>query len=276
MKVAILTRSVALFHSIKDFFETRDQFTCVQCADLPAVASLSRGDLALVIVDSGNDPRLYMSLLSWRICHSLFTLPCIVIGHCFDSASMIDAFSAGVDDIVVGPLNLTELYARSISTLDRYRSVNTQRPDRIDFGPYSLDKQAGTVTRDGAPIALTAFEFALTWLFFSNPGKVLNRNYIAHAIWGKNLDLVSRTLEQHIHKMRRKLKLGNASGVRMKTVYSLGYRLEFDDNSQHTASMKSDSIGYGRNRTSSVHLHQNPIGRIQPGTRCHVGQHSIS
>ena len=276
MKVAILTRSAALFHSIKEFFETRDQFTCVQCADLPAVASLSRGDLALVIVDSGNDPRLYMSLLSWRICHCLFTLPCIVIGHCFDSASMIDAFSAGVDDIVVGPLNLTELYARSLSTLDRYRSVNTQRPDRIDFGPYSLDKQAGTVTRDGIPIALTAFEFAVTWLFFSNPGKVLTRNYIAHAIWGKDLDLVWRTLEQHIHKMRRKLKLGNASGVRVKTVYSLGYRLEFDDNSQHAEAINSDSIGYGRNSANSVHLRQDMFARIRPVAQNHVSQHSIS
>jgi DNA-binding response OmpR family regulator len=239
MNIAILTQNTSIFQAIKQTFEAQAHFTCVQCSDQPAVASLNRGDLALVIVDSGTDPRLHMSLLSWRICHCLFTLPCIVIGQRFDGESMIDAFNAGADDIVVGPLNLTELYARSISTLDRYRSVSTQRPVRIDFGPYSLDKQAGTVTRDGAPIPLTAFEFALTWLFFSNPGKVLSRNYIAHAIWGKDLDLVWRTLEQHIYKMRRKLKLGSASGVRMKTVYSLGYRLEFDDESQYAAPLRT-------------------------------------
>jgi DNA-binding response OmpR family regulator len=188
-----------------------------------------------------------------------------VIGQRFDGASMINAFNAGADDIVVGPLNLTELHARSISTLDRYRSVSTQRPDRIDFGPYSLDKQAGTATRDGVPIPLTAFEFAVTWLFFSNPGKVLSRNYIAHAIWGKDLDLVWRTLEQHIYKMRRKLKLGSASGVRMKTVYSLGYRLEFDDKGQHAAPIQVDIA----NPIHTVHapFHSEPINRFAAAYR---------
>jgi DNA-binding response OmpR family regulator len=239
MNVAILTRSSALFHSIKEFFEAQGQFTCVLCADQPAVASLNRGELALVIVDSGNDPHLPMSLLSWRVCHCLSNLPCLVIGQAFDAASMISVFNAGADDIVVGPLNQTELYARAVRTLDRYRSAGAQRPYRIDVGPYSLDKQAGRVTRDGVPISLTAFEFAVTWLFFSNPGKVLTRNYIAHTIWGKDLDVVWRTLEQHIYKMRRKLKLSGASGVRMKTVYSLGYRLEFDDRNPQRAPIRA-------------------------------------
>lgn len=239
MIVAILTRNSATFHSIKDFFEAQGQFTCVQCIDQPAVASLNRGELALVIADSGYDQDLHMSLLAWRACHCLFNLPCVVIGQAFDASSMIGALNAGADDIVVGPLNLTELYARCLCTLERYRSIGTQRLDRIEFGPFSLDKQAGIVMRDGVPVSLTALEFAVTWLFFSNAGKVLSRNYIAHAIWGKDLDVVWRTLEQHIYKMRSKLKLGSASGVRMKTVYSHGYRLEFDDETKQLAPMRS-------------------------------------
>lgn len=227
MNVAIMTRSSVLFESIKEFFETRGHYTCVQCLDQPAVALLNRGELGLVIVDSGNDPQLSMSLLWWRACHCIFDLPCVVIGQAFDAASMTAVFNAGADDIVVGAFNLTELYARSIRTAGRFPLINQKQLDRVEFGSYSLDKQAGTVTCNDVLISLTALEFAVTWLFFSNAGKVLSRNHIAHVIWGKQLDVVGRTLEQHIYKIRRKLKLSGANGVRMKTVYSLGYRLEF-------------------------------------------------
>lgn len=60
----------------------------------------------------------------------------------------------------------------------------------------------------------------------SHPGALITRKELAHAVWGKELDIAGRSLEQHIYKLRAKLELDEHSGLTLRTVYSLGYMLE--------------------------------------------------
>jgi DNA-binding response OmpR family regulator len=73
---------------------------------------------------------------------------------------------------------------------------------------------------------LTPREFATAWLFFTNAGVSLTRATVAKAIWGSETDCADRTIEQHVYKLRKKLTLGAENGVTLRTVYSVGYRLE--------------------------------------------------
>ncbi|ARU24610.1 fumarylacetoacetase (plasmid) [Ralstonia solanacearum] len=77
----------------------------------------------------------------------------------------------------------------------------------------------------GAPIRLTAREFATAWLLFASSGAFLSRQQIACAVWGTEASIAERSIEQYVYKLRKKLCFGEATGVELKTVYSRGYQL---------------------------------------------------
>ena len=79
---------------------------------------------------------------------------------------------------------------------------------------------------EGEPIRLTTREFAIAWLLFSRPGEYASRRHIAGAVWSSSEDIVGRTLEQHIYKLRKKLDLSGQHGIHLRTMYAHGYRVE--------------------------------------------------
>ena len=90
----------------------------------------------------------------------------------------------------------------------------------------SFHESAGSVTRDGQPVALTAKEYALALLLFRNLHRALSRTYILETVWGNEPDLNSRSLDMHISRIRNKLELRPERGFRLTPIYSYGYRLE--------------------------------------------------
>jgi DNA-binding winged helix-turn-helix (wHTH) protein len=81
---------------------------------------------------------------------------------------------------------------------------------------------------DGNRVDLTAREFLIAWVFFSSPGVLLARETLGMSVWGAHSDVASRTIEQHIYTLRKKLAMGVARGVWIRTAYARGYRLEID------------------------------------------------
>jgi DNA-binding winged helix-turn-helix (wHTH) protein len=63
-------------------------------------------------------------------------------------------------------------------------------------------------------------------MLFSRMGELLSRKYLQESVWGGQVDVVSRTLDTHVSRLRVKLDLRPESGYRLSSVYSLGYRLE--------------------------------------------------
>src|SRR3546814_6726602 len=93
------------------------------------------------------------------------------------------------------------------------------------FGDLSFDTRNEMVEISGEPVILTAKEFALALLLFRNMHRALSRAYIFEAIWGRNPDLPTRTLDAHISNVRTKLNLRPGNGYRLVPIYAYGYRL---------------------------------------------------
>jgi DNA-binding response OmpR family regulator len=227
MRIAMLMRDDALFAAIRNVFDEDGAFTSHRFGDEASlIRFVERQEVGLVVLDTDRECAPQNAFLAWRNCHCVDALPVIVTGRFRGKACMTAAFDAGADDIVVGQLSPIELLVRVKQVLKR-REFKYQPVNCIEFAPFTLDRSATTLLRNDRAIPLTSREFAIAWLFFSNPGNLLTRSQIAYAIWGKSPEIVGRTLEQHIYKLRCKLQLhDSASSLQLSTVYSRGYKLK--------------------------------------------------
>jgi DNA-binding response OmpR family regulator len=138
---------------------------------------------------------------------------------------IIAGLSGGANDYIIKPVRRGELVARVQALLRRaYPAENGV--EQIQFGHYVFESRTGRLSVNGQPVELTHKEFDLALLFFRNLGRPLSRAYILEAVWARDIDVPSRTMDTHVSRVRSKLKLRPEHGYRLAPVYSYGYRLE--------------------------------------------------
>jgi DNA-binding response OmpR family regulator len=135
---------------------------------------------------------------------------------------------AGADDFIGKPVRQGELLAR-IEARARRSHAGETAARRIDLPPFTLDRDARTVSRDGQLIDITDKEYALAEFLFGHVGKLVSRQHLLEAIWGLHAKAQTRTVDTHISRLRTKLGLGGEHGWRLASVHQFGYRLERAD-----------------------------------------------
>jgi DNA-binding response OmpR family regulator len=136
---------------------------------------------------------------------------------------IVRGLATGADDYIVKPLRRAELLAR----LDAlWRRSGSDRPEIVELGPVRLDVQNCQAFLDGEEVKLTPTEFKLALCLFTNSGKLLSREFLLREVWGVDAQLDTRTVDMHISRLRKLLKIGPDMGYLIKTVYRHGYRLE--------------------------------------------------
>ncbi|WP_343660786.1 response regulator transcription factor [Ralstonia sp.] len=227
MKFAILTSNPASFAHVAACLSGQD-VTCVRCEDASALLRARQtAFFDFLMIDAQLFSTAGRLVLSWCECNADMCWPTLVFGHFIERQEMRTIFDTGVDDMVVGDFAAEELRARVRRILRRI-DRKAQAADsgvHIVVGPYRLYRLTRIAMLNDTPIRLTAREFATAWLLFSSLGALLSRQQIASAVWGTEASVAERSIEQHIYKLRKKLCLGEATGVDLKTVYSRGYQL---------------------------------------------------
>ena len=94
------------------------------------------------------------------------------------------------------------------------------------FLPYRLVSNARQFYVHDKAIELTEQEFMLADFLFRNVGKLITCDVIADKVWSRQIPELSRTIDTHISRIRRKLSLEPQNGCRLKPVYRVGYRFE--------------------------------------------------
>ncbi|MCL7466506.1 response regulator transcription factor [Phaeovulum sp. NW3] len=143
--------------------------------------------------------------------------PVIILTALDQVSDRIEGLNAGADDYLVKPFDLAELSARIGSVARRY--VGNPNPI-ITHGTLDIDLAARSIRRDGAPVALTAREWALFEAFLARPGQLLSKAQLEDKLYAFDADIDSNTIEVHVSRLRKKL----GAGI-IETERGLGYRL---------------------------------------------------
>ncbi|MDX2463313.1 MAG: response regulator transcription factor [Porticoccus sp.] len=187
-------------------------------------------------IDSMSEKQPDVVVLDWQLpdIEGIDVLKILRQDLCFDGPvifatgkgseeDIVLALNAGADDYLVKPLRRSELDAR-LSALWRRYGHEVKR--QFVLGPISIDLDARRTLVDGEEVKLTPIEFDLAVCVLSNVNKLLSRDYLLKEVWGVGVELDTRTVDMHISKIRRLLKINPEMGYGIKTVYRHGYRLE--------------------------------------------------
>lgn len=131
----------------------------------------------------------------------------------------------GADDYMVKPFSPRELLARIKAIFRRGPLQEITHLKRI--GTLEIDEGKHQVTVQGNVINLTVKEFALLCALIKAKGRVLNRDQILETVWGYSnvIDIVSRTVDVHIRRLREKL---GEERKRILTIKGVGYRFDVE------------------------------------------------
>ena len=135
----------------------------------------------------------------------------------------VEGLSAGADDYLTKPFSIAELLARIAALLRRaLLAAPESAADTFAFGAATVDASTLTVTAsDGTSQRLLPRELGLLKLFAENPGKVFSRDELLDRFWGVSYYGTTRTLDQRLMLLRKKL---GSDAARIESVHGVGYK----------------------------------------------------
>jgi len=159
-------------------------------------------------------------------------IPVVMLTAKGEEIDKVIGLQLGADDYITKPFGVHELLARISAVLRRsQRPAKPQQQDakglaRFTFGNAEVDARQYKVRIQASTYDLSARELQLLKFFHEHPNEVLSRNQILNAVWGIEYSGTTRTLDQHMAQLRKKIELDPARPRFLKTVYGVGYRYE--------------------------------------------------
>ncbi len=136
-----------------------------------------------------------------------------------DFASKQKGYRIGIDDYMVKPIDLGELFLR-IGALLRRAKIAASR--KLEIGKLALDMDERTAVYDGEEIPMTAREFNILYKLLSYPGKTFTRTQLMDEFWDAETNTAPRAVDVYMTRLRGKFE--NCGEFTLKTVHGLGYK----------------------------------------------------
>ncbi|HEY1958356.1 MAG TPA: response regulator [Polyangiaceae bacterium] len=148
-------------------------------------------------------------------------IPVLMLTARGEEIDRVVGFEVGADDYIVKPFSMRELLLRVGAILRRAGAAPAKTRGVIELGDLKIDVDAHRVWIGVQEVELTALEFRLLMTFYERRDRVQSRATLLDDVWGVSPDLVTRTVDTHVKRLRE--KLGNTELI--ETVRGVGYRL---------------------------------------------------
>jgi DNA-binding response OmpR family regulator len=161
------------------------------------------------------------------------SVPIVVLSANAEVEDKVLLLELGADDYVTKPFSPRELLARVRRAMRRggakaagvsnvaAKNVNHEV---LEFGEAHVDFTSMEAALGGKPVTLTAQEFKLLKFFAGSPGRVLTRDELLNEVWGYQNYPSTRTVDNHILRLRQKLEPDSANPRFFLTIHGAGYK----------------------------------------------------
>ena len=205
----------------------QERYTPILCRRGDQAFEAARSEQpALIILDV-----MLPGLSGYDICRQLrqakFTAPILMLTAKGQELDKVIGFDCGADDYVTKPFGIRELIARIQALL---RRCNGQAPAPMNcpgtfrIGAAEIDPKTFELRSRKQRATLTARELKLLQIFHQHPGEVLSRDRLLNEVWGIHYFGTTRTLDQVIVQLRKKLGDPADDPKHLLTVHGVGYR----------------------------------------------------
>jgi DNA-binding response OmpR family regulator len=151
------------------------------------------------------------------------TLPIIILSARTEVMDKVLLLELGAHDYVTKPFSPRELLAR-VRTAMRRRGAGTPVSESFSFGDVKVDFRKMELWREGTPVQMTSQEFKVLKFMIQNAERVLSREELLNQVWGYKHYPSTRTVDNHILRLRQKLEKDSANPLHFRTVHSAGYK----------------------------------------------------
>ena len=201
------------------------------------VAVCNRGDKALDATTKFHPALIVLDVMlpgvsGYDICRQLrskkIAAPVLMLTAKGQEMDKVIGLDSGADDYVTKPFGVRELVARINALLRRTQALPSPAANgavAFQIGSATIDPKRFELKRARATEELTARELKLLQLFHAHPGEVLSRDRLLSEVWGYNYYGTTRTLDQVIVQLRRKLGDNGDHPKHLLTVHGVGYKL---------------------------------------------------
>jgi DNA-binding response OmpR family regulator len=154
-------------------------------------------------------------------------VPVIMLTAKAEEIDKVLGLELGADDYVTKPFGVREILARVHAAFRRLEASATptkaEPSDTFYFGETLIDRKRFSAKQNGVSVELTPRELHLLEVFVQRKGEVLSRDLLLNEVWGIDYLGTTRTLDQHIAQVRKKVE-SKGSHQLIKTVHGVGYQ----------------------------------------------------
>jgi len=235
-RILIAEDEMAIREGLSDLLEGEGYAVTAAGDGDAAIAAWRAGGIDLVLLDI-----MMPKMSGYDVCREIrktdSLVPVVFLSAREEEIDKVLGLELGADDYIVKPFSVRELVARVKAALRRagndgssHAGVGPTQP--FSFGTCTVDplrfilelSRDGEVERHG----LSSREVGLLRFFYANPETVHTRDALLERFWGVSYGGTTRTLDQHIAKLRQKVELDPANPRHILTVHGAGYRFRIE------------------------------------------------
>ncbi len=149
--------------------------------------------------------------------------PIIMLSARGEDIDRIIGLEVGADDYLPKPFNPRELLARIRAVLRRQAPAAEHAANIVRFGPFAVNLDARSLSRDGQEISLTGGEYELLEIFVTHPNRALTRDWLMDQLRGFERDPFDRSIDVRVNRLRKKIEDDPANPAFIRTQRGQGY-----------------------------------------------------
>ncbi|MBC8185296.1 response regulator transcription factor [candidate division KSB1 bacterium] len=222
-KILIVEDEVEMANSLKDNFEFEGHEVSIAFDGDEGIKSVYSFSPDLIILDI-----MLPNKSGYDVCRELrsneISIPIIFLSARGQEIDKVLGLELGADDYITKPFSVRELIARINAVLRRYAAKPKTNKTNYKIGKLLANFEKLTAADENGKVDLTFKEFEVLEYFVKNEGRIISRSELLDHVWGYDNFPTTRTVDNHIAKLRKKIETDPMEPKHIFTVYGLGYK----------------------------------------------------